>query len=320
VVGQPLGRHVLEVAAAGGHHLLLTGPPGAGKTMLAERLPGLLPELSPDAALETTAVHSVAGLLEPGAPLVTRPPYQDPHHSASRAAIVGGGSGYPRPGALSLAHNGVLFLDEAPEFATDVLEALRQPLESGEVVIARAAATARYPARFQLVLAANPCPCGLASGRGEQCRCSPAAKRRYGSRLSGPLLDRVDLRVDLPPVSRAELADDRGGGEPTAAVAARVAEARLRMQRRLADVPSGTGRWRCNGEVPGYVLRRHWPVPPSAAAPAHALLASGRLTARGVDRVLRVAWTLADLAGRPTPTAEHVLAAATLRSVQGAVA
>ncbi|HSF26825.1 MAG TPA: YifB family Mg chelatase-like AAA ATPase [Actinomycetes bacterium] len=314
VVGQRLGRHVLEVAAAGGHHLLLTGPPGAGKTMLAERLPGLLPPLPPEAALETTAVHSVAGLLEPGAPLVDRAPYQDPHHSASRAAIVGGGSGHPRPGALSLAHNGVLFLDEAPEFSADVLEALRQPLESGEVVIARASATARYPARFQLVLAANPCPCGLSASRGETCRCTPAAKRRYASKLSGPLLDRVDLQVELPPVSRAELAAERRG-EASTVVAERVAAARERMRHRLGRDEGSTGAgWRCNGEIPGYVLRRRWPVPPDVAAPAHALLQAGRLTARGVDRVLRVAWTLADLAGLPAPSADHVYAAAALRS------
>ncbi len=309
VRGQPVGRAALEIAAAGGHHLLLIGPPGAGKTMLAERLPGILPDLERAAALETTAVHSVAGLLEPGAPLVTRPPFQDPHHSASRAAVIGGGTGFPRPGALSLAHHGVLLLDEAPEFKVDVLEALRQPLESGEVVIARAAGTARYPARFQLVLAANPCPCGLAAGADDRCRCSPQARRRYLARLSGPLLDRVDLQVDLPAVSRFDLADG-SSSESSAAVAERVAEARRRTASRAAR--TGAGRFRANAEVPGHLLRQHWPLG-SAADPAHELLRRGLLTARGVDRVLRVAWTLADLAGRARPSAKDVRVAAAYR-------
>jgi magnesium chelatase family protein len=310
VRGQPTARFALEVAAAGGHHLLMLGPPGAGKTMLAERLPGLLPPLDTAAALEVTAVHSVAGALPAGTPLVTAAPFQAPHHTASVPAIVGGGSNHVRPGAASLAHRGVLFLDEAPEFAPGVLDALRQPLESGEISVARLAAQVRFPARFQLVLAANPCPCGLAVGKGLDCRCTPTAKLRYLGRLSGPLLDRVDLRLEMLAASRADLRDDAAHLESTATVAARVAGARDRMGRRLADTP-----WRINAEVPGHVLRREWRLPWEVVARAERELDAGLLTARGVDRVLRVAWTLADLAGRDRPDAGDVGVALEFRGV-----
>ena len=311
VLGQPSARFALEVAAAGGHHLLMLGPPGAGKTMLAERLPGLLPPLDRAAALEVTTVHSVAGTLPAGTPLVTRPPLQAPHHTASVPAIVGGGSHQVRPGAASLAHRGVLFLDEAPEFAPAVLDALRQPLESGEITVSRLVAQVRFPARFQLVLAANPCPCGLAVGKGLGCRCTPMAKLRYLGRLSGPLLDRVDLSLEMLAASRADLRDDTAYVEDTATVAARVAEARARMAVRLAATP-----WRVNAEVPGHVLRRDWPLPWGVVAAAEQELDRGGLTARGVDRVLRVAWTLGDLAGRARPDAGDVQVALQFRGAR----
>lgn len=303
VLGQQTARFLLEVAAAGGHHLLMLGPPGAGKTMLAERLPGLLPPLDRESALEVTAVHSVAGALRGAGstPLLRVPPFQAPHHTASVPAIVGGGSSYVRPGAASLAHRGILFLDEAPEFAPGVLDALREPLESGEITVARLAAQVRFPARFQLLLAANPCPCGLALERGAECSCTPMARIRYLSRLSGPLLDRVDLRIEMLAASRADLRGDPSGAEGSAAVAARVAQARERMAARLAGTP-----WRVNAEVPGHVLRRRWRLPWEVVAQAERLLDLGQLTARGVDRVVRVAWTLADLAGRDQPDAGDV--------------
>lgn len=298
------------MAAAGGHHLFLTGPPGAGKTMLAERLPGIMPPLTRQDSLEVTAVHSVAGILPPGEPLVTVAPYCAPHHSATMQSLVGGGNGMPRPGAVSLAHRGVLFLDEAPEFSGRVLDALRQPLESGQVVIARAAGVMRLPARFLMVLAANPCPCGRQTLHGAGCECSPSAVRRYQGRLSGPLLDRVDLRVGVEPVSRSDLVGRSGGrGESSEAVALRVAGARARAAERLADTP-----WRINAEVPGHELRTRWLPAPGALAQAERDLERGLLTARGLDRVLRVAWTVADLAGKGRPDPHDVAVALELRT------
>lgn len=306
VLGQRDARWALEVAAAGGHHVLMVGPPGAGKTMLAARLPGLLPDLGEREAVEVTAVHSVAGIFCPAGGLLRRPPFEDPHHTATPAAVIGGGSGMPRPGAASRAHRGVLFMDEAPEFSPQVLQTLRQPLENGEVVIHRAGGTARYPARFQLVLAANPCPCGRSVGKGLECTCTPMARRRYFSRLSGPLLDRVDIQIEVLPVTRA----DRMAGlsaEPTLAIAARVAEARAVARRRLAGTP-----WSTNSEVPGSWLRAHTRA--AADRDLDLALDSGALSLRGVDRVLRVAWTLADLAGRQEPGATEVGQALLLRT------
>ncbi|MEU1942344.1 YifB family Mg chelatase-like AAA ATPase [Streptomyces sp. NPDC059474] len=309
VAGQRAARTALEVAAAGGHHLFLSGPPGAGKTMLAERLPGLLPPLTQQEALEVTAVHSVAGVLPPGQPLVESPPYCAPHHSATMAALVGGGNGLPRPGAVSLAHRGVLFLDEAPEFSGKALDALRQPLESGHVVVARSAGMMRMPARFLLMLAANPCPCGRYGLVGDVCECSPTTVRRYQARLSGPLLDRVDLRVHVEAVSRAELTGARAGAEDSASVAARVREARERAAARLQDTP-----WRLNSEVPGHELRTRWQPFPGALREAERDMERGLLTARGLDRVLRVAWTVADLAGHDRPAALDIAQALQLRT------
>jgi len=296
LIGQPTARRAAEICAAGGHHLLLLGPPGVGKTMLAERLPTILPPLELAAALEVSSIHSVAGALPPGRPLMTEPPFCAPHHTATKAAIVGGGSGVIRPGAASLAHHGCLFLDEAPEFGRDVLDALRQPLESGEVIIARSGLTAVFPARFTLVLAANPCPCARASTVGSTCTCTPLVRRRYLARLSGPLLDRVDVKVELLPVGRAELLSDRQLAEPSAVVAERVREARLRAARRLRDT-----RWRLNAEIPGSELRRTFRPEPGALAPLERALDLGEVSARGVDRIVRLAWTLADLAGVPRP-------------------
>ncbi|GAC1607431.1 MAG: YifB family Mg chelatase-like AAA ATPase [Mycobacteriales bacterium] len=298
VAGQPVGRHAVEVAAAGGHHLFLLGSPGAGKTMLAERLPGLLPPLSVDEALEVTAIHSVAGRLPSGGPLVTRPPFQDPHHGASVAAIVGGGTGIARPGAACLAHRGVLFLDEAPEFAPGVLDGLRQPMEKGWASIARAGGTAVYPARFCLVLAANPCPCARPE---DACACPADRRRRYLARLSGPLLDRVDLRVAVPRVTRAEMLADNGRGEPSDRVASRVAAARAVAAERYA----GTG-WRTNNDVPPTELRRRWPISRRATRSLEQAMDKGVVTARGFGRILRVAWTMADLQGVAVPGPEQV--------------
>ncbi|MBT3072260.1 MULTISPECIES: YifB family Mg chelatase-like AAA ATPase [Streptomyces] len=309
VAGQPRPRKALEVAAAGGHHLLFSGPPGAGKTMLAERLPAVLPPLTRQESLEVTAVHSVAGILPPGEPLVSRAPYCAPHHSATMQSLVGGGNGMPRPGAVSLAHRGVLFLDEAPEFSGKALDALRQPLESGHVVVARAAGVVRLPARFLMVLAANPCPCGRHTLTGAGCECPPSVVRRYQARLSGPLLDRVDLRVEVEPVDRADLLEQGGRGEPTAVVAARVREARARAAERLAGTP-----WTTNSEVPGHELRTRLLAAPGALAAAERDLERGLLTARGLDRVLRVAWTVADLRGAPRPEARDVAVALELRT------
>jgi magnesium chelatase family protein len=304
MLGQALARRAAEVSAAGGHHLSLLGPPGAGKTMLAERIPTILPRLDPKAALEVTAIHSVAGTLPLPVPLLTDPPFMAPHHTATKAAIVGGGSGVIRPGSASLAHRGVLFLDEAPEFARDVLDALRQPLEAGEVVVARSGVTTRFPARFTLVLAANPCPCARVGGAADGCSCSPATRRRYLGRISGPLLDRVDVKIELEPVGRKELLSDRNFAESSRTVALRVAQARDRAARRLRDTP-----WRLNGEVPGSELRRTWPPAPGAMAVVERSLERGQISARGVVKVIRVAWTIADLAGQPRPTKDECHAA-----------
>jgi magnesium chelatase family protein len=311
VLGQGAARRALEVAAAGGHHIAFEGSPGAGKTMLAERLPGLLPSLDDAAALEVTAIQSVAGTLLAGASFTRTPPFQAPHHTASVAALVGGGSGLARPGAISLAHHGILFLDEAPEFSPMAVDALRQPLESGRVVLHRSGGAVTYPARFQLVLASNPCPCAAPLAR--DCVCSPQARRRYQHRLSGPLVDRIDLRVTVHPVTRAHLLGDRGTAqlpESSPVVAGRVAAARKAAEERW----SGAG-CRVNADVPGPVLRQaQWRPPRAALALTEMALERGLLSARGFDRVLRMAWTVADLAGRTTPGAEDIAEALSYRT------
>ncbi|MGX7679514.1 YifB family Mg chelatase-like AAA ATPase [Jatrophihabitans sp. DSM 45814] len=313
VVGQPIARRALEIAAAGAHHLLMSGSPGAGKTMLAARLPGILPRLDDASGLEVTAIYSVAGLLGPGTALVRRPPLQAPHHTSSMAALVGGGSGLARPGAATLAHRGVLVLDEAAEFSPRVLDSLRQPLESGRIVLHRTGGSVEYPARFQLVLATNPCPCS--SPKARECLCTPDARRRYGQRLSGPLTDRIDLQIAVDPVTRADLMDDATPREPSAPVAARVRRARLAAEDRW----SAQG-WTTNAEVPGPVLRRRpWRPSRSALAPLDAELDRGGLSARGCDRVLKLAWTLTDLAGKNSPSLEEISEAVWLRTGRAGV-
>ncbi|WP_461165048.1 YifB family Mg chelatase-like AAA ATPase [Arthrobacter sp. R4-81] len=307
VSGQGDARRALEVAAAGAHHLLLTGPPGAGKTMLAERLPGLLPDLGDTEAMEVTAIHSLCSLPSASVQLVRRPPFENPHHSATSAAIIGGGSGLPRPGAASRAHRGVLFLDEAPEYERRVLDALRQPLESGELVIHRSAGTAAYPARFQLVLASNPCPCGKASGKGLDCTCTPMMRRRYVARMSGPLLDRVDIQLEVERVSLADFGQS-GGEEDTRTIAARVGAARNRQSERLLPFGMET-----NSQVPGRVLRGILRLPAPTTRILDHSLERGVLTARGYDRVLRLAWTLADLGERGSPDSNDIGQALALR-------
>ena len=308
VVGQSEARYALEVAAAGGHHMLMIGPPGAGKTMLAQRLPGILPDLNDADAVTVTSVHSLAGTLEAKKGLLRRPPLRSPHHSATRAAIVGGGSGLARPGDISLAHCGVLLLDEAPEFAPSVLDCLRQPLESGTITIDRARGRATYPAKFQLVLAANPCPCGKASAKGDKCTCSSLRRRNYLQRLSGPLLDRIDIQIEVMALS-SSAPRGLGQGESSSQVAARVAQARAHARRRLADTP-----WSLNSQVPGYWLRG-----PQADLDAQVLgllelaMRAG-LSLRAIDRVLRVAWSIADLQGHERLTKTDVASAISLRS------
>ncbi|HWI30524.1 MAG TPA: ATP-binding protein, partial [Microbacterium sp.] len=300
VVGQREAVEALIAAAAGGHHLLMTGPPGAGKTMLASRLPGILPALDDAAALEVASVRSLSG--DPVLGLSKRAPFEAPHHSASVAALVGGGSRLVRPGAIARASHGVLFLDEAAEFATNALDALRQPLESGSIVIHRAGVTASFPARFQLVMATNPCPCGNFGVRGAACVCPPHSIRRYLGRLSGPLLDRIDIELGLTRVSVAHHAEFARDAVSTEHAHTRVVEARARAAHRLKETP-----WRLNAHVSGPWLRQGpLALPPVVRRPLDAALHRGALTLRGYDRVLRIAWTLADIAGRTTPTTHDI--------------
>jgi magnesium chelatase family protein len=304
VRGQPLARLAVEVAAAGGHHLLLTGPPGAGKTMLAERMAGLLPDLSPDEALEATLVHSAAGALTTNDGLLTRPPFRCPHHGASVVALVGGGSPSIRPGEISLAHHGVLFLDEMAEFHPAALDALRQPLESGRVVVSRASGTCAMPARFLLIGAMNPCPCGEA-GRPGACRCSDASIARYSRRLSGPLLDRFDLRLMVGRPNPTSVVGGRAE-EPTSVVAVRVAEARRRARARGVS---------CNGALTPAELAKAGHLTSDGKQLLQTRVARGLLSGRGVHRVQRVALTLADLAGDdPVLDADRLAMALSLRA------
>jgi magnesium chelatase family protein len=305
VVGQPDAIEALKVAAVGGHNLLMYGPPGAGKTMLASRLPGILPHLNEEEAIELCAIRSVAKM-EVNLLSIT-PPFQAPHHTASLVSMVGGGGSQPRPGLISLAHNGVLFLDEAPEFQSSVLEALRQPLESGNITISRAAGHAKFPARFQLVLAANPCPCGHAVGSGKECTCSVSARLRYQNRISGPLSDRLDLRMELNAVNAA-LVNGESKGLTSKEIRVLVTNARKSSLDRLAKTS-----WRTNAQVPGSYLRRELRLGRAVTAQLDAALDRNLISMRGYDRCLRVAWSICDLGGRTSPTREDLATAVFLR-------
>ena len=309
IIGNEEAIEAMLVAAAGGHHVFLLGPPGAGKTMLAARLPGLLPDLDAAAALEVSSLRSLCGM-PVGSTLALRPPLESPHHTASSAALIGGGSGQIRPGAAARASHGVLFLDEAPEFPSSVLDALRQPLESGVISIHRANSIAHFPGSFQLVMAANPCPCGQYGARDSECTCTPMARRRYLGRISGPLLDRIDIQLRVNRITSAQvrLADESARAS-SATARARVVTARATAAARLSSTP-----WSLNSHVPGQWLRsRAMRLGPATTASIDRALERGGITMRGYDRVLRLAWTLADLDGDGTPDAQHVGRALYLR-------
>lgn len=309
LVGLREAKFAAEIAAAGGHHLLLTGPKGCGKTSLAERIPGILPDLDPEESVELTAIRSLSGSLDPSCGLVRRPPYSAPHHDATKASLVGGGSGRVRPGLISQAHGGVLFLDEFPLFRTDVIDALREPLENGDITVARGEESVTLPARAMVVLASNPCPCGNSvATTGHLCICRPSEVRAYSRRVRGPIVDRIDMVRTLQPPAPGD-GDSLEPLETTETIRQRVAAARERQTARFRGEA-----WRLNGQAPGASLRERWPLTPQAADALVSAVVTGRLTRRGAVRVHRLAWTLADLAGGDRPGVTEVMTALALRS------
>ncbi len=300
VRGQEQVKRALEIAAAGGHNLAMIGPPGSGKSMLARRLPSILPPLNRREALEATQVHSVMGLTSQEQPLLTARPFRAPHHTISSVGMAGGGNPYPKPGEISLAHHGVLFLDEMPEFHKDVLEVLRQPMEEGKISVVRAAGTESYPSRFMLVCAMNPCKCGWYGHPSGRCRCTPGEVKKYLGKLSGPLLDRIDLFAQVPPLEFSNLAD-RSPGESSASVRARVVQARERQEARFG--PDGPA---CNAEMGQEEIRQFCALDGAGQAVMQGAYTHMGLTARSYDRILRVARTIADLDGAETIAAAHL--------------